>query len=77
MYAGALWRYRAKITSEKLLVASSSAGKTVLLINMISDIYKGCFGRIYLWSPSVDVDNAWKPVKDYIHNTIKPNDREK
>ena len=60
-----------------MLVAPSGAGKTVLLTNMIFDIYKGCFSRIYIWSPSIYVDNTWKPVKDYIRDHIKPNDREK
>ena len=30
-----------------------------------------------MWSPSVSVDNAWKPVNKYIRDHIKPNDREK
>ena len=44
---------------------------------MIFDIYKGCFSRVYIWSPSIEVYNTWKPVKDYIRDHIKPNDREK
>ena len=60
-----------------MLVAPSGAGKTVLLTYMILDIYKGCFSRIYIWSPSIYVDNTWKPVRDYIRDHIKPNDREK
>ena len=59
-----------------MLVAPSGAGKTVLLTNMILDIYKGCFSRIYIWSPSINVDSTWKPVKDYIRDHIKPNDRD-
>ena len=59
-----------------MLVVPSGSGKTVLLTNMILDIYKGCFSRIYIWSPSTEVDNTWKPVKDYIRDHIKPNDRE-
>ena len=46
-----------------MLVGPSGSGKTVFLTSMILDIYKGCFNRIYIWSPSIDVDNAWKPVK--------------
>ena len=60
-----------------MLVAPSGAGKTVLLTNMILGIYKGCFSRIYSWSPSIYVDNTWKPVNGYIRDHIKPNDREK
>ena len=35
------------------------------------------FLKIYMWSPSIDADNTWKPVKDFIRDRIKPNDREK
>ena len=44
---------------------------------MILDIYKGCFSRVYIWSPSIEVDSTWKHVKDYIRDHIKPSDREK
>ena len=60
-----------------MLVGPSGSGKTVLLTNMILDIYKGCFSRFYVWSPSIEVDSTWKPVKDYIRDHVKPNDREK
>ena len=60
-----------------MLVGPSGSGKAMLLTNMILDIYKGCFSRVYIWSPSIEVDNTWKPVKDYIRDHIKPNDRDK
>ena len=65
-----------KLPMRSILVGPSGAGKTVLLTNMTLDIYKGCFSRIYIWSPSIEVDNTWKPVKDYIRDHIKPNDGE-
>ena len=58
-------------------VGPSGSGKTVRLTNMIPGIYKGRFSRNCIWSPSVEVDSKWKPVKDYIRDHIKPNDREK
>ena len=66
-----------KLLMRSMLVGPSGSGKTVLLINMILDIYKGCFSRVHIWSPSTEADNTWKPVKDYIRDHIKPNDREK
>ena len=66
-----------ELPMRSMLVGPSGSGKTVLLTNMILDIYKGCFSRIYIWSPSIEVDNTWKPVKDYIRDHIKPSDREK
>ena len=60
-----------------MLCGPSSSGKAVLLSNMILDIYRDCFPRIYIWSPSINVDSTWGPVKDYICDRIKPSDREK
>lgn len=48
-----------------LLLGPSSAGKTTLIVSMLLHQYRGCFERIYVMSPSVDVDDAWKPVKEY------------
>jgi len=66
-----------KLPMRSMLVGPSGGGKTVLLTNMILDIYRDCFSRVYVWSPSINVDSTWKPVKEYIQNHIKPNDREK
>jgi hypothetical protein len=61
-----------KLPVRGMLVAPSGAGKTVLLTNFILNIYRDCFERIYIFSPSIDVDNNWKPVKDYIRDKIRP-----
>ena len=66
-----------KLPMRSMLVGPSGGGKTVLLTNMILDIYRDCFSRVYVWSPSINVDSTWKPVKDYFQNHIKPNDIEK
>ena len=39
-------------------------------------IFTYCFSRIYIWSPPINVDSAWKPAKNYIRDHIKPGDRE-
>ena len=46
-------------------------------VYMILDMYKGCSSIIHIWSPSIEVGSTWKPVKDYIRDHIKPNDRDK
>ena len=66
-----------KLPMRAMLVGPSGSGKSVLLSNMILNIYKGCFSRIYIWSPSIDVDSTWRPVKEYIRDHIKPFDKEK
>ena len=66
-----------KLPVRSMLVSPSGGGKTVLLTNFILDIYRDCFERIYIFSPSIDVDNNWHPVKDYIRDKIKPFENEK
>ena len=67
-----------KLPLRDIILGPSGAGKGILISNMILDIYKDCFDRIYLFSPSIDVDKTWKPVKEYIEKSLKVNpDKEK
>ena len=59
-----------KLPCRSILLGSSSSGKGVLLQNLILDIYKGCFERVYIFSPSCLVDHTWIPVKSYLDSTI-------
>ena len=42
-----------------IIIGPSGSGKTTLLQNMILNIYKNCFSRIYIFSPSIDVDSKY------------------
>ena len=54
-----------RVPLRMVLLAPSGSGKTVLLSNLILHQYRGCFERIYVFSPSVDLDATWEPVKKY------------
>ena len=58
------------------ILAPSFSGKTVLISNLILDVYRGCFNRIYIFSPTIKIDDKFKPVKDYIATEIKPHEKE-
>ena len=60
-----------KIPFSQIVVGPSGSGKTILLQNMVLDIYRDCFTRIYIFSSSVHVDGVWAPVKKYIENNLK------
>jgi len=60
-----------KLPIRSVILGPSGSGKTVLLQNMIMDIYRDCFSRIFIFSPSIEVDMTWKPVKDYIEKHMK------
>ena len=62
-----------------IVAAPSGAGKTVLLQSMVLDLYrtaggKSPFSRIYIWSPSVNVDPAWIPVNKFIREELGVDD---
>ena len=66
-----------KLPMRAMIVGPSGSGKSILLVSMILDIYRGAFERIFIWSPSVNLDSIWLPVKKYIKEGLKvDNDKE-
>jgi len=65
-------RYKqcSKLPVRSIILGPSGSGKTVLLQNMILNLYRGCYERIYIFSPSILVDATWLPVKEYIENEL-------
>ena len=39
-----------------LLIGPSGQGKTVAIFDVLLRLYRGCFARIYVWSPSIFLD---------------------
>ena len=60
-----------KLPTRAIVCAPSGGGKTVLLSNLVLDVYRGCFSRVYIFSPSIDIDYTWVPVKKYIAHDMK------
>ena len=53
-----------------IFLGPSKSGKTVALISLILEQYKRVFERIYVFSPSVNIDDGWIPVKKYIEQDL-------
>lgn len=68
-----------RVPLRMIILGPSGGGKTVLLSNLILNIYRGAFERIYIFSPSINVDYVWKPVKKYQSDEMKviESDKEK
>ncbi len=61
-----------RLPLRSIVLGPSHSGKSVLIQNMILDIYRDCFSRIYVMSPSINVDyQTWEPVKKYIDKNIQ------
>ena len=59
-----------------VIAGPSGCGKTLLIVTMITDLYrkkdgKSVFKRIYVFSPSVHADPAWHPVKKFVQDDLK------
>ena len=65
-----------KLPLRGVLLSPSGGGKSVLLANLVLKVYRGCFERIYIFSPSIDVDSTWVPVKKYIEDVMKVKESE-
>ena len=60
-----------KLPIRSIILGPSGSGKTILLQNMIMNLYDKCFERVYIFSPSINVDATWMPVKEYIEEKMK------
>ena len=65
-----------KLPARGIFIAPSQIFKTVCMIDLILRQYRGCFERIYVFSPSVDIDSAWGPVKEYVRVQLGVRDNE-
>jgi len=59
-----------------LCVAKSGSGKTVLLQQLILNVFrdpngKSIFERVYVFSPTVNDDSVWEPVMDFCRKELK------
>ena len=66
-----------KVPLRMILLAPSGSGKTVRLSNLILNVYRGCFERVFVFSPNVDVDKTWEPVKKYQTDTMRASEKGK
>ena len=55
-----------------LCLGNSGNGKTNLISTLITDerFYRGCFEKIYWFSPTAKIDDALDPVREYIDDRL-------
>ena len=41
------------------------------MVSMILDVYRFCFRRIYVFSPTALLDDSWKPVKEFCEDSLR------
>ena len=58
-----------------MVIGPSGSGKSVLLTSLLFNVYKGCFERVFVFSPSIEVDQTWQAVKEYQRNVMHVDDK--
>ena len=51
-----------KLPIRSMVIGPSGSGKSALL-TIFLNVYKGCFERVFVFSPSIEVDQTWQYVK--------------
>ena len=60
-----------KLPFRSIIVSASQGGKGILIQNLVLKIYRGCFERIYIVSPTAHIDEAYKEVIKDIEKELK------
>ena len=55
-----------ELPTRSMLLGPTKSRKSIVLQNLILDIYRGAFEKIYIFSPSIHIDSVWNPVKKYL-----------
>jgi hypothetical protein len=61
-----------KLPVRGCILSPSSGGKTTLIANLLLDVYRGCFARIYVFSPTCKpgLDSTWDAVRKYVYGEL-------
>ena len=60
-----------KLPFRSIVVSASQGGKGILIQNLVLKVYRGCFERIYIVSPTAHIDEAYREVIKYIEKDLK------
>ena len=67
-----------KLPVRGCILTPSSGGKMTLRSNLLFDVYRGCFERVYVISPTCKpgLDGAWDAVRKYVYGEMGTDEEE-
>ena len=66
-----------KLPFRSIIVSASPGGKGILLQNLVLKIYRDCFERIYIVSPTAHINEAYKEIIKYVEKELKVDNNKK
>ena len=65
-----------KVPFRFLISGKSASGKGVLTVNAVTNFYRDCFERIYVFAATVEQDNTWQTIAHYAYRHLNQRRRE-
>ena len=65
------YSFMGSLPTRSVMLGPSGTGKTTVICNLLLNHYRGCFEKIYIWSPTMAVDKTWDSVKEYCKKELK------
>ena len=53
-----------------IICSSSQGGKGILIQNLVLKVYRNCFERIYIVSPTATIDDAYREIIKYVETEL-------
>ena len=60
-----------KLPFRSIICSSSQGGKGILIQNLVLKVYRNCFERIYIVSPTATIDEAYREIIKYVETELK------
>ena len=70
-YAQSRHKHLPKVPFSILTSGKSRSGKEVLLANVITDFYRDAFSAIYVFAPTVHLDDTFKLIEHHGYRHLK------
>ncbi len=65
-----------RIPFRLLCSGKSASGKGVLTVNAVTNFYRDCFDRVYVFAATANVDNTWQTIAHYAYRHLNQRRRE-
>ena len=52
------YSFMGSLPTRSVMLGPSGTGKTTVICNLLLNHYRGCFEKIYIWSPTMAVDKT-------------------
>ena len=76
IYKQSRFEHLASVPFRVIAAGRSGSGKTSALYSAVTDIYKGCFKKIYIIARTARLDHSYVQLREWAERHLKQDDKE-